>query len=171
MRILITGGAGFIGSNFIKYIFKKQPDWQVVNLDKLTYAGNLESLKEIENDPNYKFVKGDIASAKDVERAIDEGVDKIINYAAETHVDRSIISPDAFIKTDIFGTYTLLEAVKNIESHNIFKSQRTKYLVPLKMVVLRKKVRLRQTVPIRLLRPAPTIFAARILKLIICRLW
>ena len=112
MKILITGGAGFIGSNFIKYIFKKQPDWQVVNLDKLTYAGNLESLKEIENDPNYKFVKGDIASAKDVERAIDEGVDKIINYAAETHVDRSIISPDAFIKTDIFGTYTLLEAVK-----------------------------------------------------------
>jgi len=116
MRILITGGAGFIGSNFIKYIFKKHPDWQVVNLDKLTYAGNLDNLKDVSQNPNYKFVKGDIASAQDVESAIGEGVDKIINYAAETHVDRSIMAPDAFIKTDIFGTYTLLEAVKK---HNV----------------------------------------------------
>jgi len=116
MKILITGGAGFIGSNFIKYIFKKYPGWQIVNLDKLTYAGNLESLKETENNPNYKFIKGDIVNAADVETAIGDGVDKIISYAAETHVDRSIVAPDAFIKTDILGTYTLLEAVKK---HNV----------------------------------------------------
>lgn len=101
-----------MGSNFIKYILKKHRDLQVVNLDKLTYAGNLENLREIANNKNYTFIKGDIANAADVERAIGEGVDKIINYAAETHVDRSILEPDAFIRTDIFGTYTLLEAVK-----------------------------------------------------------
>jgi len=114
--MLVTGGAGFMGSNFIKHILKNHPVWQVVNLDKLTYAGNLENLKEVENHPNYKFIKGDIASASDVEKAIGEGADKIINYAAETHVDRSILEPDAFIKTDFFGTYTLLEAVKK---HNV----------------------------------------------------
>jgi len=112
MKLLITGGAGFMGSNFIKYILKKHPDWQVVNLDKLTYCGNLENLKEVSQSSNYTFVKGDIANREDVERAIGDGVDKIINYAAETHVDRSILEPDAFIKTDVFGTYTLLEAVK-----------------------------------------------------------
>jgi len=101
-----------MGSNFIKYILKKHPDWQVVNLDKLTYAGNLDNLREIENNENYTFVKGDIARAEDVAKAIGEGVDKIINYAAETHVDRSILEPDAFVKTDILGTYTLLEAVR-----------------------------------------------------------
>jgi dTDP-glucose 4,6-dehydratase len=111
MKILVTGGAGFMGSNFIRYILKKHPDWRVVNLDKLTYAGNLENLREVENNPNYTFVKGDIANGEDVEKAIGEGVDKIINYAAETHVDRSILDPDAFIRTDVYGTYTLLEAV------------------------------------------------------------
>jgi dTDP-glucose 4,6-dehydratase len=112
MRILITGGAGFIGSNFIKHIMASCPDWQVVNLDKLTYAGNLDNLREVENNPNYKFVKGDITNAVDVEKAIGGGVDKIINYAAETHVDRSILSPEAFVRTDIIGTYTLLEVAK-----------------------------------------------------------
>ncbi len=112
MKILVTGGAGFMGSNFIKYILKNHPDWQVVNLDKLTYAGNLTNLKEIENNKNYQFVKGDIAERGDVEKAIGQGVDKIINYAAETHVDRSILEPDAFIKTDVFGTFTLLEAAR-----------------------------------------------------------
>src|SRR3989339_2205655 len=116
MKILITGGAGFMGSNFIKYLLKNHPDWRVVNLDKLTYAGNLENLREVENNPNYKFIKGDIANTQDVEKAIGGGVDKIINYAAETHVDRSILEPDAFIKTDVLGTYTLLEAVKR---HNV----------------------------------------------------
>lgn len=105
-----------MGSNFIKYVLSNHPDWQVINLDKLTYAGNLDNLKEVESNPNYKFIKGDIADRGDVEKAIGHGVDKIINYAAETHVDRSILEPDAFIKTDIFGTYTLLEAVRR---HNV----------------------------------------------------
>ncbi len=116
MKVLVTGGAGFIGSNFIKYILKKYPDWQVVNLDKLTYAGNLENLREVEKNPNYKFLKGDIVNPPDVEKAIGKGVDKIINYAAETHVDRSILDPEAFIRTDIFGTYTLLEQARK---HNV----------------------------------------------------
>lgn len=101
-----------MGSNFIRHILKKHPDWQVVNLDKLTYAGNLKNLAEVAQNKNYSFLKGDIANREDVEKAIGDGVDKIINYAAETHVDRSILEPDAFIKTDIFGTYTLLEAVR-----------------------------------------------------------
>jgi len=105
-----------MGSNFVKYILRNHPNWQVVNLDKLTYAGNLDNLKEIEKSSNYKFLKGDIASPPDVEKAIGRGVDCIINYAAETHVDRSIIEPSAFIKTDILGTYTLLEAAKK---HNV----------------------------------------------------
>lgn len=105
-----------MGSNFIKYILKKHSDWHVVNLDKLTYAGNLDNLREAENKPNYKFLKGDIANPLSVEQAIGGGVDVIINYAAETHVDRSIMEPDAFIKTDIFGTYTLLEQARK---HNV----------------------------------------------------
>lgn len=116
MRILVTGGAGFAGSTFIKYILAKHPDWQVVNLDKLTYAGNLENLREVENNKNYQFLKGDIANAADVEKAISSGVDKIINYAAETHVDRSILEPDAFLKTAILGTYSLLEKARE---HNV----------------------------------------------------
>lgn len=112
MRLLITGGAGFMGSNFIKYIMTQHPDWQVVNLDKMTYAGNPDNLREVENNPNYKFIKGDIANRADVEAAISDGVDIIINYAAETHVDRSILDPEAFIRTDVMGTYNILEAVK-----------------------------------------------------------
>jgi len=104
-----------MGSSFIKYILKTHPDWQVVNLDKLTYAGNLDNLKEVENHKNYKFVKGDIAERGDVEKAIGDGVDKIFNYSAETHVDRSILEPEAFIKTDIFGTFTLLEAAREYD--------------------------------------------------------
>jgi len=112
MKLLVTGGAGFMGSNFIHHILKNYPDYKITNLDKLTYAGNLSNLKDVENNPNYKFVKGDIANADDVNKAIGDGVDVIINYAAESHVDRSILSPRAFLDTDIFGTYTLLEAVR-----------------------------------------------------------
>ncbi|MBD3299782.1 MAG: dTDP-glucose 4,6-dehydratase [Candidatus Moranbacteria bacterium] len=114
MKLLVTGGAGFMGSNFIKHIIKKYPDYKIINLDKLTYAGNLENLKTIENNPNYTFVRGDISKAKEVEKALKilKGVDAIINYAAETHVDRSILNPRAFIETDVLGTYELLEAVK-----------------------------------------------------------
>lgn len=98
-----------MGSNFIRYILNKYPDYKIVNLDKLTYAGNLENLKDVENNPRYTFVKGDIADESMVRQAI-EGVDVVINYAAETHVDRSIKGPKDFAMTDVIGTLTLLEA-------------------------------------------------------------
>jgi len=113
MKILITGGAGFAGSNFIRHILKKYPNYQIINLDKLTYAGNLENLKDIEGNSNYQFIKGDIADQRTVFKiARNQRLDAIVNYAAETHVDRSILDPDAFVKTDVIGTYNLLEAVK-----------------------------------------------------------
>lgn len=110
-KILITGGAGFMGSNFIHYILNKYPDYQVINLDKLTYAGNLENLRDIENNPNYEFIKGDIVDAKLVSELIPR-VDAVVNYAAETHVDRSILEPRAFAETDVLGTLTILNAIR-----------------------------------------------------------
>lgn len=110
-KLLVTGGAGFIGSNFIHYILKKYPDYEIVNLDKLTYAGNLENLRDIENDKRYKFVKGDIADSQIVGE-VAKDVDMIVNFAAESHVDRSLYDPGSFIKTDVYGTWVLLEAVK-----------------------------------------------------------
>jgi dTDP-glucose 4,6-dehydratase len=109
MKYLITGGAGFIGSNFIHYLFKTYPDVQVINLDKLTYAGNLDSLKKFEQNLNYTFVKGDIADAKVVNELVPQ-VDVIVNFAAETHVDRSILGPAVFIQTNVVGTQVLLDA-------------------------------------------------------------
>jgi dTDP-glucose 4,6-dehydratase len=110
MKLLITGGAGFMGSHFITYISEKYPEYEIINFDKLTYAGNLDNLKEIENNPRYQFVQGDIADLKVLENVFkNNSIDVIINYAAETHVDRSILDPEAFLKTDIFGTYNLLE--------------------------------------------------------------
>ena len=111
MKILITGGCGFIGSNFIRHLLNKYADYEIVNLDKLTYAGNLENLRDVENKPNYKFIKGDICESEVVDKAA-EGCDIIVNFAAESYVDRSIIGPEAFIRTDIYGTYTLLETAK-----------------------------------------------------------
>ncbi|MFA6107119.1 MAG: dTDP-glucose 4,6-dehydratase, partial [Patescibacteria group bacterium] len=112
--LLITGGAGFMGSNFIRFILSEYPNYKVINLDKLTYAGNLENLAGVANNSNYTFVKGDIAKAEDVDKAlaIHGGADVIINYAAETHVDRSILDPKAFLFTDVIGTFTLLEAIR-----------------------------------------------------------
>ncbi len=113
MKLLITGGLGFIGSNFIRYILNKYPDYKVINLDKMTYAGNPENLSDVEQDKRYVFVKGDICDKKLVDSLISkEKPDAIINFAAETHVDRSILDPDAFIKTDVLGTHNLLEAVR-----------------------------------------------------------
>tara|TARA_Y100000034_G_C6883895_1_gene405526 strand:- start:944 stop:1942 length:999 start_codon:yes stop_codon:yes gene_type:complete len=111
MKYLITGGAGFIGSNFIKYLFSKYEDVEVVNLDKLTYCGNLENLKDVEGKENYKFVKGDVCDAELVNDLM-KGVDVVVHFAAETHVDKSIMDPSAFIKTDVIGTYVLLEAAR-----------------------------------------------------------
>jgi dTDP-glucose 4,6-dehydratase len=111
--ILITGGAGFIGSNFIRYVLKTYPDYKVVNLDVLTYAGNLENLRDIEDDARYTFVKGDIADEVVVEDLFScHKPSVVINFAAETHVDRSILGPKHFIRTDVMGTFTLLEASK-----------------------------------------------------------
>ena len=113
MKLLVTGGAGFIGSNFIHYIITEHSDWEVVNLDKLTYAGNLENLQDIENNPRYRFVKGDIADRKLVSSLLQEGIDIIINFAAESHVDRSILDASPFIETNIKGTQTLLEGARH----------------------------------------------------------
>jgi dTDP-glucose 4,6-dehydratase len=111
MKILITGGAGFIGSNFIHYWTRKYPTDTIVNLDKLTYAGNLENLRAVEKLPNYKFIQGDIADEKLVEKLFsEEQFDLVVHFAAESHVDRSILDPDAFIQTNIVGTHNLLRA-------------------------------------------------------------
>ena len=111
MRLLVTGGAGFIGSNFIRYIIKKYPQYKVINLDKLTYAGNLDNLKDIENNSNYTFVKGDICDRKIVDE-LSKDVEAIVNFAAQSHVDRSIVDASDFMRTNIDGTYNLLEATK-----------------------------------------------------------
>ncbi|MBM3710439.1 MAG: dTDP-glucose 4,6-dehydratase, partial [Actinobacteria bacterium] len=109
--LLITGGAGFIGSNFIHFIIKKYPEYKIINLDKLTYAGNLENLKDVENKPNYRFIKGDICDRNIVEQIfLNNRIDAVINFAAESHVDRSIDDPGVFIQTDVYGVFILLEA-------------------------------------------------------------
>ncbi|HDR4684006.1 dTDP-glucose 4,6-dehydratase [Bacillus cereus group sp. MYBK15-3] len=116
MKILVTGGAGFIGSNFVRYMVKKYPEYNIVNLDSLTYAGNLENLKDIEELSNYKFVKGDIADRQFINQLFkEEKFDYVLNFAAESHVDRSITNPDIFIQTNIQGTQVLLDAAKNAE--------------------------------------------------------
>lgn len=112
-NILVTGGSGFIGSNFVHVILKKTPDCLLINLDKLTYAGNPKNLSDIEADPRYRFVKGDIRDAALVESIFAEHqIDTVVHFAAESHVDRSIVGPDEFIGTNINGTFTLLEAAR-----------------------------------------------------------
>ena len=113
MKLLVTGGSGFIGSNFVRHVLATHPGDSVVNLDKLTYAGNPANLADVAHDPRYAFVQGDVCDAKLV-RDVARGVDAVINFAAESHVDRSLMEPDAFLKTDVFGVFTLLEAVKDL---------------------------------------------------------
>jgi len=112
-KVLITGGAGFIGSNFVLHLSKAAPDARLVVLDKLTYAGNLENLKTLSEGANYRFVRGDINDARLVEGLFaEEGIDTVVNFAAESHVDRSILGPKDFVETNILGTFTLLEAAR-----------------------------------------------------------
>ena len=112
---MVTGGAGFIGSNFVLYILDKYPDYNIVVYDKLTYAGNLDNLLAVSDEPRYRFVKGDICDGLTVEETIKKyDIDTIVNFAAETHVDRSIMNPDAFIQTSVYGTYVLLEAARKL---------------------------------------------------------
>jgi len=113
MKLLVTGGAGFIGSNFIRYFLEKHKSCAVVNLDKLTYAGNLDNLKEVQSDPRYRFIKGDITDGPLVEGIVREGIDVIVNFAAETHVDRAIGHAGDFIRTDVYGAFVLLESARS----------------------------------------------------------
>ena len=108
MKILVSGGAGFIGSNFVRHALQRWPDASVVVLDKLTYAGNLENLADVRHDPRFSFVHGDICSADTVKHAM-SGCTHVVNFAAETHVDRSILEAGAFVQTDVEGTRMLLE--------------------------------------------------------------
>ena len=116
MKILVTGGAGFIGGNFVHYMVNKYPNYEIVNLDALTYAGNLETLKDVENKDNYKFVKGDIADRDFIFSLFErEKFDIVVNFAAESHVDRSVETPDIFVRTNILGTQVLLDASRKYE--------------------------------------------------------
>jgi len=114
MKILVTGGAGFIGSNFVRYMLDKYSNYEIVNLDALTYCGNLENLTEIEDNPNYTFIKGNISN-KELINEIMVDIDYIVNFAAESHVDRSIEDPEIFIKSNILGTQVLLDAAKKYD--------------------------------------------------------
>ncbi len=114
MKIIVTGGAGFIGGNFVHHMVNKYPDYEIVNLDLLTYAGNLENLKAAEQDARYRFVKGDVRDKKLVEQLFQKyDFDTVVHFAAESHVDRSITDPEVFLTTNILGTHTLLEAAKS----------------------------------------------------------
>jgi dTDP-glucose 4,6-dehydratase len=115
MKLLATGGAGFIGSNFVRHVLREHPADRVVNLDKLTYAGNPANLADVQRDPRYTFVHGDICDAALV-REVLAGVDAVVNFAAESHVDRSLVEPDGFLRTDVFGVFTLLEAVRDLKT-------------------------------------------------------
>ena len=113
MKLLVTGGAGFIGSNFIRHVLRAHPDDRVVNLDKLTYGGNAANLADFAGDRRYTLVQGDVCDAK-VVRDVAAGVDAIVNFAACTHVDRSLMEPEEFVRTNVFGVFTLLEAVREL---------------------------------------------------------
>ncbi|MBX4145826.1 dTDP-glucose 4,6-dehydratase [Paenibacillus lautus] len=112
MKLLVTGGAGFIGSNFILYMIQQHPNYQIVNMDALTYAGNLENLKSVEDHPNYTFVQADIADKQVVDAIFQQGIEVVVNFAAESHVDRSILAPEIFVNTNVLGTQVLLDASK-----------------------------------------------------------
>jgi dTDP-glucose 4,6-dehydratase len=114
MKILVTGGAGFIGSNFVRHVLASHPGDTVVNLDKLTYAGNLENLRDVETNPRYRFVRGDICDGS-VAREAMRGADAVVHFAAETHVDRSNRGADDFLRTNVTGTFTLLETARELE--------------------------------------------------------
>jgi len=117
MRMLVTGGAGFIGSNFIRHGLSRHSDTEIFNLDKLTYSGRLENLRDVEKDSRYRFVRGDIQDRAAVEKIVKKGIDVIVNFAAETHVDRSIVEAGDFVLTDVYGTYNLLVAARKYKVH------------------------------------------------------
>ncbi|WP_340014586.1 dTDP-glucose 4,6-dehydratase [Paenibacillus sp. FSL K6-1318] len=115
MKLLVTGGAGFIGSNFVLYMLREHPSYEIINVDALTYAGNLENLHTVEANPQYTFIKADIADVQEMEAIFAQGIDVVVNFAAESHVDRSILSPDIFVRTNVMGTQVLLDAAKKYQ--------------------------------------------------------
>jgi dTDP-glucose 4,6-dehydratase len=128
-NVLVTGGCGFIGANFIHLLLKEYPDWRVVNLDKLTYAGNLKNLQTVSEDDNYRFIRGDICDGTVVDRIFsDEKIDTVIHFAAESHVDRSITGPADFVQTNIVGTFTLLETARKHWLEDSFASENSCFL-------------------------------------------
>jgi len=145
-KILVTGGAGFIGSNFIRYFLNEHAGYKVINLDKLTYAGNRNNLKDIERDPRYTFIKGDICDKRVVERAI-EGCDAVINYAAESHVDRSIKRADEFLRTNIDGVQVLLDAVNKFKVPKIIQVSTDEVYGSIKRGSFKEKDRLNPSSP------------------------
>lgn len=112
MKLLVTGGAGFIGSNFVQYMLRQYPSYTIINLDAVTYAGNLENLKSVQNHPNYRFVKANITDRIAIQEIFRQGIDVVVNFAAESHVDRSILDPEIFVRTNVMGTQVLLDAAK-----------------------------------------------------------
>ena len=112
MRLVVTGGLGFIGSNFVRMVLERHPDWRVTNLDLATYAGNPANLEDVAAHRGYRFVKGDIAEPADLARALEGGADAIVNFAAESHVDRSILAAGPFVRTNVLGTVQVLEAAR-----------------------------------------------------------
>ncbi|MGA3323482.1 MAG: GDP-mannose 4,6-dehydratase [Terriglobia bacterium] len=112
MKLMVTGGAGFIGSNFVRYVLAQHPKDSILNLDKLTYSGNLQTLRDVEKDERYTFVRGDICDRRKVQEILSGGFDAIVHFAAETHVDRSILEGSAFVKTNVLGTQCLLDAAR-----------------------------------------------------------
>ncbi|EGL16419.1 MULTISPECIES: dTDP-glucose 4,6-dehydratase [unclassified Paenibacillus] len=112
MKLLVTGGAGFIGSNFVLYMLRQYPTYTIINLDAVTYAGNLENLKSVQNHPNYRFVKANITDRIAIQEVFEQGIDVVVNFAAESHVDRSILDPEIFVRTNVMGTQVLLDAAK-----------------------------------------------------------
>ncbi len=112
MRLLVTGGLGFIGSNFIRMVLRERPSWTVTNLDLVTYAGNPANLDDLAGDGRYRFLKGDVARADDVRRALEARADAVVHFAAESHVDRSIVSAEPFVRTNVVGTMVLLDAAR-----------------------------------------------------------
>ena len=136
---LVTGGAGFIGSNYIHYMFRKYGDTiRIINVDCLTYAGNLENLKDVENQPNYTFVKADICDSAAITKIFDENdIDRVVHFAAESHVDRSIKNPEVFVKTNVLGTLVMLNAAKALRRiRNSCMFPLTKYTVPWMMEII-----------------------------------
>ncbi len=167
--ILVTGGAGFIGSNFIHYMFKKYPDVKIINLDLLTYAGNLENLKDIAEKPNYTFVKGDIADIKVVNEVI-PGADYIVNFAAESHVDRSIEDPSVFVRTNVIGTQVLLDAAKRHGVERFLQISTDEVYGSLAQPgILQRKLLWPPTAHIRPVKPARTCWSGPITRPTACR--